>query len=245
MSPARARLGRKVAEALAQEILRDVAERGLGPGDRLPPESEMLAHYGVARSSLREGLRILEVLGLIDIRTGPGGGPTVRQVDLADFARTASFYFQANRLTMRELVDARLEMEPMLAANAARRRDPELVARLEAANRWAASSLDAPGPDWVTASVEFHRIVTAHSGNPVLDVLAGTLTEIYTARLKASVVPLGHRESVLATHQGITAAIRDGDAAGAERLMRSHMCDYAQDVGVLYPMLIDTVIDWA
>jgi DNA-binding FadR family transcriptional regulator len=245
-APATRRLTReKIALTLAQDILRDVAAQQLQPGDRLQSEADMLTHYGVARSSLREGLRILEVLGLIDIRTGPGGGPVVRQVSARDFARTSSFYLQANGMTMRELVQARLDLEPMLVANAARRRDPAIVERLRAANERAAAHLLADDASWADASLDFHRVVTGFSGNRVLDFLAGALSEIYQTRLKAAVVPMEGREGVHATHTAIAAAIAAGKPDKAERLMRAHMTDYAASVAERYPRVMDTVIDWA
>ncbi len=67
----------KVPELVARTILREIVQQGLSAGDRLPPEATMLAHFGVGRGSLREGLRILEIHGLIKIKPGPQGGPVV------------------------------------------------------------------------------------------------------------------------------------------------------------------------
>lgn len=243
--PAPRRFAReKISLTLAQDILKDVAKQNLKPGDRLPSEAEMLTHYAVARSSLREGLRILEVLGLIEIRTGPGGGPVVRKVDYSDFGRTTTFYLQANGLTMRELVQARLDLEPMLVANAARRRDPELVERLRAANDTAARQLESDDVSWADASNIFHRVLAVYSGNRVLDFLAGALSEIYRTRLRTAVVPLEGREDVHAIHTEIAAAIAAGRAEKAEKLMRTHMADYASRVAERFPHVMDSVIDW-
>ena len=63
----------KTAETVAAAIVRDIVSRKLRPGDTLPLESEMLAHYRVSRASLREALRILEVQELIRLKPGPGG----------------------------------------------------------------------------------------------------------------------------------------------------------------------------
>ncbi|MEY2453682.1 MAG: GntR family transcriptional regulator, transcriptional repressor for pyruvate dehydrogenase complex [Acidimicrobiaceae bacterium] len=234
----------KISESLARDILRGVAAKRLKPGDRLPSEAEMLAEYGVGRSSLREGLRILEVLGLIEIRTGPGGGPTVQQVTVRDFARTASFYFQANGDTMREVVEARLELEPVLAANAARQRDSALVQRLTDANSRASLAVDLGDNEWAAASVEFHRLIVGYSGNGVLDLIAGTLTEIYMTRLKSAVMPMNQRHETHAIHVAITDAIRLGQAKKAETLMRSHMTEYANRVAKRYPNVSESIIDW-
>lgn len=234
----------KVSHTLAQEILREVAARKLTRGDRLPPEAEMLVEYGVARSSLREALRILEVLGLIEIRTGPAGGPVVRDVTTSDFARTATFYLQANGLTMRELVDARIELEPFLAESAARKRDPELISLLNESNDLSLAHIDDDDARWAAASMQFHRVVSGFSGNRVLDFLAGALGEIYSVRLSSSVIPLDHREETHATHVAIAEAIAGGDAERTGHLMRLHMAEYARHIADRFPTVMDTVIDW-
>src|SRR6516165_7115435 len=64
----------KRSEMLAQEIVEEIIAKGLNPGDLLPPEAEMLSHYGVGRASLREALRLLESQGLVTLKPGPGGG---------------------------------------------------------------------------------------------------------------------------------------------------------------------------
>jgi GntR family transcriptional repressor for pyruvate dehydrogenase complex len=234
----------KISQSLAHMIIRDVNARHLQPGDRLPSEVDMLAQYGVARSSLREGLRILEILGLIEIRTGPSGGPIVRNVDVRDFARTTSFYLQVNGLKMGELVEARLDLEPMLAAKAAGRQEPELLNALRTAIERADTALTADDMTWATASFSFHRAITSFSGNRVLDFMAGGLSEIYLTRLKAAVVPMEGREGVQATHREIASSIAAGRVAKAERLMKTHMAEYAESIARRHPHVMDTAIDW-
>src|SRR5690606_30541465 len=69
----------KASERLARQLATLIVEGELEEGARLPHESEMLAQLQVGRATLREALRLLEVWGLVVIRTGPGGGPTVRR----------------------------------------------------------------------------------------------------------------------------------------------------------------------
>src|SRR5579862_3784564 len=76
----------KTAETVAAAIVRDIVARGLATGDALPSENAMLEHYRVSRASLREGLRLLEVQGLIRLKPGPGGGPLVGAVDPKNLA---------------------------------------------------------------------------------------------------------------------------------------------------------------
>ena len=114
--------GSKIAEAVAREILTRICKGGLAPGSQLPGEAQMLADYHVGRGSLREALRILEVHGIIKIKAGPGGGPVVVGTTTNDFGRMATMFFQAGGMTFREVIDARLVLEPLMARLAAERR---------------------------------------------------------------------------------------------------------------------------
>src|SRR5688500_9940847 len=76
---------------LARRILEEIERRGLAPGDALPPEAVMAKELEVGKGSLREALRILEVTGFINVRTGAGGGPIVTDPgSSAGFARMAA-----------------------------------------------------------------------------------------------------------------------------------------------------------
>src|SRR3977135_2417669 len=83
----------KTFEKLARDVVRDTLTRGLQTGDHLPSEAVMLEQYGVSRESLREGLRLLEVQGLIILRRGPGGGPVVGRGDPANFGRISPLFY--------------------------------------------------------------------------------------------------------------------------------------------------------
>jgi GntR family transcriptional repressor for pyruvate dehydrogenase complex len=115
----------KISETLARDILHDILDRGLTTGARLPSEAELVASYGVGKSSLREALRLLEVNGVITIKTGPTGGPIVAESSPVEFAKMSVFYFRSTRVTFGELIEARIMMESMMAGLAATRRDSQ------------------------------------------------------------------------------------------------------------------------
>ena len=109
----------KTSEVVALEIVRDIVERGLKPGDRLPLESEMLVQYRVSRASLREALRLLETQGLITIRPGRGSGTLVGKATPSHLGRTMTLYFHMSDVTYDDLLNAWMLTEPMLAELAA------------------------------------------------------------------------------------------------------------------------------
>jgi GntR family transcriptional regulator, transcriptional repressor for pyruvate dehydrogenase complex len=234
--------GEKVASRVARQMVRDIVERDMQPGDPLQPESGMLERFGVSRASLREALRILETQGIITIKPGPGGGPSLAAVDSSDFGRMATLFFQVTRVTLGAVLEARLVIEPVMAGLAATRHDPELNGRLEEVVR---EHYEAQTDrEWLATTQEFHALVCGMSGNPLLNLLAGALKDIYTDRVSGFVFPEENRDHVRTTHGKIAKAIVKGDARTAERLMREHMATLAGFFEERYPGLMDELVDW-
>jgi DNA-binding FadR family transcriptional regulator len=239
------RIGRavKTSERIASAIVADIVASGLKEGDRLPNETAMVNQFGVGRGSLREALRILEVHGIISLRSGPGGGPVVIATDPRDVARTFSLYLHLNRATIRELIQARLFIEPMIARMAAEAHEPEGLERLREAVAYEAS-IPEGDPRFIFASNNFHYVLATLSGNKVIDLVATALKELYTTRVVASglVNDLEH-EQLRSEHKEIAKAIMDGNAARAERLARKHS-EYYLGVVAEYPGFADSMITW-
>lgn len=232
----------KVASVIAREIVRDITDRDLPAGASLAPEADMLESFGVSRASLREALRILEIQGLITIRPGPGGGPSVAEMDSRDFGRMATLFFQVMRVTLGDLMEARLALEPLMAKLAAARRDPEM-------NEVLREVMDAhygelSDDEWREVADRFHGLICSMSGNPLLNLLARALKDIYTVRVSGLVFPDEKRAHVRETHEGIVDAIEKGDGDTAQRLMHDHMASYAEFFATLHPGLMDELVDW-
>jgi GntR family transcriptional regulator, transcriptional repressor for pyruvate dehydrogenase complex len=238
-----ARRTEKVSEVVAQSIVQDIVARDLPPGTMLPPESVMLERYRVGRASLREGLRILEIQGLITIKPGPGGGPVVGSATSRDFGRMSTLHYQAARAPFRALVEARRVIEPMMVGLAAEARDPKLIARLRELSQQVRSQIDDDAT-YKAGTADFHRIIAGSSGNQVLDLFGQSLLDIYWERVAGTLFALEHRVHVQDEHDAITKAIEAGDAKRAQRLMDSHMDDVVQGVVDRYPGLLDEVVDW-
>jgi DNA-binding FadR family transcriptional regulator len=232
--------GAKVAEALAQEIVHEIVSRKLPPGTLLSSEAQMLEDYGVGRGSLREALRILEVHGLITMKPGRNGGPMVIEVRTRDYGRMSTLFFHLSGVTFRQLVEARLELEPMMARLAAQRRAQELVGEL-------ADPESTPVEDdsaYYAATNEFHQGIAAMSGNPVLNLVSASLEDIFRDQVSGLLSPNDQRKRVLKVHRAIADAIAEGRAADAEQLMREHMQEYADWVRKGHPQIMDSVVDW-
>lgn len=232
----------KVASQVARAIAKDIADRQLSPGTALEPESIMIERYQVSRASLREALRILETQGLISIKPGPGGGPLVSDVSSQDFGRMATLYFQVLGITFREIVEARLLLEPVMAGLAAERDDPDAKARLGEVARagWHADD----NADWLRISDEFHAHVLSMSGNRTLNLLARSLKDVFTDRVSGLLFPPEDRDHVRTVHDAIAKAILRQERSKAQRLMEEHMREYATALEARYPTVMDELVDW-
>lgn len=234
--------GEKVASRVARLIVRDIVESDRHPGDALEPESGMLERFGISRASLREALRILETQGLISIKPGPGGGPSVAPVDSRDFGRMATLFFQVMRVDLGSVVEARLVIEPVMAGLAATRHDPDLNGQLQDIVTRHDKSL--PDAEWLLITQQFHAMVCGMSGNPLLNLLANALKDIYTDRVAGFVFPEEKRDHVVETHAAIGDAIIAGDAETAERLMHDHMAKLASFFEERHPGLMKEIVAW-
>lgn len=232
----------KVASRVARMIVEDIVESGRKPGDALEPESLMLERFGISRASLREALRILETQGLITIKPGPRGGPSVAPVSSIDFGRMATLFFQVLHVTLGDVLEARLVIEPVMARMAAVRHDPELNEQL--LDNVAAHQDALDDKSWLAVTDSFHAMVCGMSGNPLLNLLAAALKDIYTARVSSYVFPEENRDHVRETHGAIAEAIINRDEGTAERLMLDHMAKLADFFEARYPGLMDEPVNW-
>jgi GntR family transcriptional repressor for pyruvate dehydrogenase complex len=213
----------KTSEVVARDVVRDITARHLTPGESLPPENAMREMYGVSRQSLREGLRLLEVQGLISIRRGPGGGPTVAKVDPADLGRVSTLTYHMAGVTYRELLESWSVCETMLAERAARHPDRE-------ARRHAMEPYVVDGPhdeeslvQFIDTQVGFHVAVGRLARNKLLELMLQTIGTIVSHHIAVIGDPREFRDLLFHDHRLLARAIIDGHARRARALMESHI----------------------
>jgi GntR family transcriptional repressor for pyruvate dehydrogenase complex len=189
---------------VAERLLTLLADGELGGGDRLPPERDLAEQLGIARSSLREGLRRLVDLGIVEARQG--SGTYVTPVDLAD------------------LLAVRLQLEPYAARLAAARRGEDDLGWLdEALDELRAGESDATR--FAAADARLHALVTDASGSVALRIVLTALADLLRYSRATTSTDAGVRAGALVQHERIVTAIRAGDGLAAERAMRAHLRD--------------------
>jgi GntR family transcriptional regulator, transcriptional repressor for pyruvate dehydrogenase complex len=213
----------KTSESVARDIVDDIVVRRLREGDNLPPEAAMLQQYGVSRETLREGLRLLEVQGLISIRRGPGGGPIVGAIDPANLGRVSTLYYHLVGATYAELFEAWVVSDRIIAELAAGNPDRQLVrAAME-------PYLELHGPDdealegFVVRHVEFHTVVGSLARNKVLQLSLMAIGQVVTHHVASNVDPRDVRNTIEHDHSAIAKAIVAGYRTKARDLMEAHL----------------------
>lgn len=233
--------GGKVSHLLAQAIVDEIVRRDLRDGDRLPDTQDILRIFNVGRDSLREAFSILELIGLIELRPGTGGGAIVRTGTAEALGRILALSFHSRRSTIRELSESRLALEPLVAGLAALRQEPTGMEEL----RSAMEILESPDEkDYIGQSERFHLAVAQASGGTILEVLAQALKEVWTSRVDARMLRNRVRPKFIyrEAHIAIGQAILDGDASKSETLMRDHLTRYFALVDKQYPQIWDETI---
>ena len=210
----------KLYEKVVQQVQGMIADGLLKPGDRLPPERELAETFQVSRSSLRDAIRALEVMGLVEPRQGEG--TIVRDLSASSLVSPLSAVLSQKRELVGELLDVRRIIEPPLAARAARHATPEDLAWLKDILRRQKEKVER-GELAVEEDSEFHYAIARAAKNSVvlkvLDVFMDLLRESRERSLQVG----GRLQKSFAGHVRILSAICRRNAPAAEKAMRTHI----------------------
>lgn len=205
---------------VADQLRRQILSGELAEGDRLPVEEELTAQFGVARTTLREALRVLESQGLIAIRRGRTGGPIVTHPDLGPISLALAASLQLQGSSVGELDEARRLIEPQIAGQLARSYgDGELdLTRLEAAidqAHDAAEKDDALAFGLAVAGV--HEALVECGGNRTLTTLSKLLQHMVRAYYTRNTDVLDQRlmRRAVRGYRKLLDLVRSGNEAGA------------------------------
>ena len=205
----------RAAIRVARKLVGEIRRRRLRPGTTLVAEHRMVEKLGVARATVREALRFLELQGALRIKAGPGGGPVVSVPGADHLASVLSLHLQFAEASFRSVVDARCSIYPVLAAEAAERASREDVLTLqESIARMHASVHD---PELFTAEARrFMGLLATASGNRVLSLLVDALHRMSEG---AGAWDERQRRSALRSYESVVGAIERGEPDEARSIM--------------------------
>ncbi|MFK0266326.1 FadR/GntR family transcriptional regulator [Streptomyces angustmyceticus] len=215
-----------VTDEAIEKIKGMIVSGALRPGDRLPKESELAAELGLSRNSLREAVRALSLIRILDVRQGDG--TYVTSLDPQLLLEAMSFVVDFHRDdTVLEFLAVRRILEPAATAMAAGRMGTAELDALE-------GQLNALGPspsveDLVACDLEFHRGIVAASGNSVLcSLLDGISGPTTRARIWRGLTQKDAVARTLTEHRAILGALRDRDAEAARAWATVHIASVEQ-----------------
>jgi GntR family transcriptional repressor for pyruvate dehydrogenase complex len=217
---------RRASDEVADRLRAHIQSEGLAPGDRLGRQEDLARRFGVSRPTLREAIQSLSPL--VAASKGRGGGIFVAATPEQGIGRSltaavASMY-QADALSIEELLETRVLLEVPLAGLAAQRAGVEQVAQLQALIAEAGSSSDV-----LEFDARVHRTVARIAGNRLAAALTEWIAEVLLPPLHALVEPAVVDVVVVEQHRALLRAIERGAPADAERAMREHLT-YLRDL---------------
>jgi DNA-binding FadR family transcriptional regulator len=195
----------------------------VAPGQKLPREKELAAQLGVSRSSLREAVRALVLVGVLRARQGDGTYVTSLEPHRLLETMSLAVDFMQNS-TLIELFEVRRLLEPPATAQAAARMDPAGLLRLEEALRLmdSASSVE----ELVEADDEFHTVVVDATGNAALAALLRNLSSrTLRARIWRGLAEKGALDRTRISHRAIYRAVADKDPELARAASAAHIAE--------------------
>ena len=210
----------RIYEEIVRQVKAMIAEGRLKGGDRLPPERDLAEKFVVSRTSVREALRALESLGLVEIR--PGEGTFIRQVSIEALVEPLALLMVSEREATAELFEARRLLEPSLAALAATRATSEEIQEMERILEEQAREV-AAGRTGLAQDAQFHAAIGAAAHNRAITRIAHAIMDLLTQSREESLNMPGRPTRSHEDHRRVLAAIARRDAEGARKAMQDHI----------------------
>ena len=226
----RASLSDKIVDQIIDLLTRGI----LKPGDRLPSERELCKRFGVGRTSLREALRSLTVMGILEGRVGEG--TFVNSSHSRHLEKSLQWGMLLDGKKVQDLVETRMMLESETARLAAARATGDDLKSIETTVVGMANTLSEPDA-YLAHDLEFHLLVARACKNSILHSLLETTRSYLQEWIKRTLsqagdaaVPVERATLSVKQHQRILEAISGGRATDARRAMEEHILSSSADL---------------
>lgn len=214
----------RLSEVVEDRIKEAIFSGQMHVGEKLPPDRELAKLWGVSRPVVREALRALESSGLVTIKTGANGGAFITPVSKRPILESFDVMIRAGQISHEEILQARLVMEPSVAAEAARMATAEDVADLEETIRVLEEGFRTgdvylehnPNPN-------LHRVIAKATRNQLLIIVMDMLMNKATQRLSTIRLDDRAKATIADDHRAIVEAIRAHDEDRSREAMTTHV----------------------
>lgn len=215
-----------VSERVVDQLLGLIAQGQLDHGDRIPSERELSQLVGVSRTSIREALRHLEMLGMVDRRRGRG--TVIVSVQRPELGASMFGDMSPTDRVIREVMDLRAVVEPPIAERAAARGTASQLKQLTLLVEQAERLREVDGESiesFIALDVEFHTALARMTQNPVLVRLLAITNEWMGPSRSRTLQTQQRVQRSIAAHRQILDAVRRRDAHQAGVMMALHLDD--------------------
>ncbi len=209
-----------LSEDIVQRLLTLIRERELHPGEKLPPERELAGLMGVSRPSLREALRALSIMNVLEIRQGDGAYVSSLEPNL--LMAHLDFVFALTDSTFLELFEARKILEPGIVAMAATRINAVELEQLEACYHQSLDHLEDRA-QFVAADITLHDLIAQAAKNSILERFMAGLRQLGQVSRQRTVERPGVPQQSVQDHRAIIDALHERDPMAASQAMRRHL----------------------
>lgn len=216
----------RVSDEVAKQLKRSILRGQFKTGDRLPSERELADEFQVSRVAIREALRVLQNSGFIVTRQGVLGGTFITDLSFQNLANAFLDLFLAEKISIPELNQVRLLIEPEITRVAATRVSPEYAIRLQKAladEEQPAASLQEDRE----RKTAVHFILAEMCGNRLFDALIRSLLGL-TWRVIKAVEPDYHQMHPAGMHRPIVEAVLAGNSKKAAMVMQNHAVEFGE-----------------
>lgn len=221
----------KISEHIIEQIRNAIFEGRLKPGDKLPSEKALIETFHVSKVTLREALRSLEILGFLEMRKGASGGAFVTEVDMKKARDSFSNFLLFKNLSLSNLSEVRLILEPYVAEKAALAITEEYLKRLEKLNEECDYVLKNNIPiESRKNEIEYHRIIGSVSGNPILMFILDFVENLLIDTKEILQPSKEFSKKVLSAHKRIYKALLEKDPKKASEEMIKHVREVEKDL---------------
>jgi GntR family transcriptional repressor for pyruvate dehydrogenase complex len=223
LSPLR---GGRVFEKIVAHVRDAILAGRLKPGDRLPPERELVRQFRVGRGAIREAFRILEQSALIRIRPGKGGGAFVGGRPTAAVTRSLSDLLRFGGIGLGDVVKARVALESLVIDIVARNADADDLARLaDSVERAARFFGEGRSAEKREENFNFHVLLAEATGNPVYPLLIRSVVDVMDPIVAHAGFPDTLTRRTLEAHRAIVGHLVRRQGAAAKRVLTRHLLE--------------------
>lgn len=212
-------------DLIVEDLKKNIINGILRPGDKLPTERELAEEYGVSRLPVREALRVLREIGLLE--TKHGKGTYIKGISSHIFSKDIASYLMMHKRTVLEVFQLRKILEIDVARLAAINANSDDINKIKTNMEYAEQEIlklkQGKPNDFLSADAEFHSSIVQASHNSVLkDVILG-IQEVLTLHQILSLSATDPLDDVIKYHRRIEKAIESGNENEAQEAMRNHM----------------------